>query len=255
MRLKDKVAIVTGASSDIGLEISKKFVDEGANVVLLGRDMTKLEKARKTIKDYSSRTVAIPCDITNESQVIQTVNQITDHYGKIDILVNNAGVITDPIHFHEMTDEDWTSLVNTNVFGTFRITKSVIVKMLENKNGGSIINIGSISAERAIPKVHLTVYCTTKAAINMFTKGLAVEYARRNIRCNCVNPGIVNAGMIKSYLDYPEARKVLEDRQPLNRIGEPEDVANAVTYLASDEAKWISGVLLNVDGGKSASEG
>lgn len=255
MRLKDKVAIVTGASSDIGLEISKKFVDEGANIVLLGRDMTKLEKVRKTIKDYSSRTVAIPCDITNESQVIQTVNQITDHYGKIDILVNNAGVITDPIHFHEMTDEDWTSLVNTNVFGTFRITKSVIVKMLENKNGGSIINIGSISAERAIPKVHLTVYCTTKAAINMFTKGLAVEYARRNIRCNCVNPGIVNAGMIKSYLDYPEARKVLEDRQPLNRIGEPEDVANAVTYLASDEAKWISGVLLNVDGGKSASEG
>ena len=255
MRLNDKVAIVTGASSDIGLEISKKFVEEGANVVLLGRDMTKLEKARKSIKDYSSRTVAIPCDITNESQVIQTINQITDHYGRIDILVNNAGIITDPIHFHEMADEDWSSLVNTNVFGTFKITKSVIVKMLENKNGGSIINIGSISAERAIPKVHLTVYCTTKAAINMFTKGLAVEYARRNIRCNCVNPGIVNAGMIKSYLDYPEARKVLEDRQPLNRIGEPEDVANAVIYLASDEAKWISGVILNVDGGKSASEG
>jgi len=255
MRLKDKVAIVTGASSDIGLEISKRFVEEGASVVLLGRDMTKLENARKTIKDYTTKTVAIPCDITNESQVIQTVNQITDHYGRIDILVNNAGAITDPIHFHEMTDDAMNSLVNTNMFGTFRITKSVIVKMLENKNGGSIINIGSISAERAIPKVHLTVYCTTKAAINMFTKGLAVEYARRNIRCNCVNPGIVNAGMIKSYLDYPEARKVLEDRQPLNRIGEPEDVASAVVYLASDEAKWISGIILNVDGGKSASEG
>ena len=255
MRLKDKVAIVTGASSDIGLEISKRFVEEGANVVLLGRDMTKLENARKTIKDYAIKTVAIPCDITNESQVIQTVNQITDHYGRIDILVNNAGIITDPIHFHEMTYEDMNSLVDTNMYGTFRITKSVIVKMLENKNGGSIINIGSISAERAIPKVHLTVYCTTKAAINMFTKGLAVEYARRNIRCNCVNPGIVNAGMIKSYLDYPEARKVLEDRQPLNRIGEPEDVANAVVYLASDDAKWISGIILNVDGGKSASEG
>jgi len=255
MRLKDKVAIVTGASSDIGLEISKRFVDEGASVVLLGRDITKLENARKTIKDYTTKTVAIPCDITNESQVIQTVNQITDHYGRIDILVNNAGAITDPIHFHEMTDDAMNSLVNTNMFGTFRITKSVIVKMLENKNGGSIINIGSISAERAIPKVHLTVYCTTKAAINMFTKGLAVEYARRNIRCNCVNPGIVNAGMIKSYLDYPEARKVLEDRQPINRIGEPSDVANAVVYLASDDARWISGIILNVDGGKSASEG
>jgi 3-oxoacyl-[acyl-carrier protein] reductase len=255
MRLKDKIAIVTGASSDIGLEISKRFVEEGANVVLLGRDITKLENVRKTIKDYATKTVAIPCDITNESQVIQTVNQITDHYGRIDILVNNAGIITDPIHFHEMTDDAMNSLVDTNMFGTFRITKSVIVKMLENKNGGSIINIGSISAERAIPKVHLTVYCTTKAAINMFTKGLAVEYARRNIRCNCVNPGIVNAGMIKSYLDYPDARKVLEDRQPINRIGEPVDVANAVVYLASDDARWISGIILNVDGGKSASEG
>jgi 3-oxoacyl-[acyl-carrier protein] reductase len=255
MKLKDRVAVVTGASSDIGLEISKKLVDEGANVVLLGRDTAKLEKVRKTINEYASKTVALACDITKESQVMQVVNQIMDHYGKIDILVNNAGMITDPIHFHEMTDEDCNSLVNTNLFGTFRITRSILVKMLENKNGGSIINIGSISAERAIPKVHLTVYCTTKAAINMFTKGLAVEYARRNIRCNCVNPGIVNAGMIKSYLDYPEARKALEDRQPLNRIGEPSDVANAVAYLASDDAKWVSGVILNIDGGKSASEG
>src|SRR5579863_8220311 len=104
MRLEDKVAIVTGASSDIGLEICKKLVQEGANVVMLGRDMTKLEKARATIIDHASKTVAIPCDITNEAQVIQTVKQITDHYGKIDILVNNAGAISDPIHFHEMME-------------------------------------------------------------------------------------------------------------------------------------------------------
>ncbi len=254
MRLKNKVAIITGASSDIGLEISKKFVEEGANVVLIGRNREKLEKARSTIMDYSTRTVAIPCDITNESQVIQTVNQIADHYSKIDILVNNAAIINEPIHFHEMSESDWVSLINTNLLGTFKITKSVLTKMLENKSG-CIINIGSISSERAIPKVHLTVYCTTKAAINMFTKGIAVEYARRNIRCNCINPGIVSAGMIKEYLGYPEARKVLEDRQPLNRIGEPTDVANAAVYLASDEANWISGIILNVDGGKSASEG
>ena len=254
MQLKDKVAIVTGASSEIGIEISKRFVEEGASVVLIGRNREKLEKARSTIKNYSSQTVAIPCDITNESQVIQTVNQVREHYGKIDILVNNAAVINEPIHFHEMSEADWMSLVNTNLFGTFKITKSVLTNMLENKNG-CIINIGSISSERAIPKVHLTVYCTTKAAINMFTKGIAVEYARRNIRCNCINPGIVNAGMIKQYLEYPEARKVLEDRQPINRIGEPVDVANAAVYLASDEANWVSGIILNIDGGKSASEG
>jgi len=254
MRLKDKVAIVTGASSDIGAIIVKRFVEEGANVVLVGRRIDALKKTSSSIKNGDKQTVTIPCDITDDAQVIQTVDQVFDHYGRIDILVNNAATINDPVHFHEMSDSAWTNLIDTNLIGTFRMTRAVLNKMLEKKNG-SIINIGSISSERAIPKVHLTVYCATKAAINMFTKGIAVEYARKNIRCNCINPGIINAGMIKPYLEYPEAKKVLEDRQPLNRIGEPADVANAAVYLASDDANWISGIILNVDGGKSASEG
>jgi len=134
------------------------------------------------------------------------------------------------------------------------MTKAVLTKMSEVKNG-AIVNVGSISSERAIPRVHLAVYSSTKAAISMFTKSLAVEYARKNVRCNCVNPGIINSGMIKPYLDDPQARKVLEERLPLARIGEPEDVANAVLFLASDEANWITGTILNVDGGKTASEG
>ena len=128
MRLKDKVAIVTGASSDIGLEISKRFVEEGANVVLIGRNFDKLEKARKTIKNYATKTVGIPCDLTNMAQVLQTVEQVSAHYGKIDILVNNAGLINDPIHFHEMSESDWSALINTNIYGIFRITKSVLIK-------------------------------------------------------------------------------------------------------------------------------
>lgn len=254
MRLKDKIAIVTGASSDIGTAIVKRFVEEGAHVVLVGRRIDALKKTSSAIKNGDKQTVTIPCDITDEAQVIQTVDQVFDHYGRIDILVNNAATINDPIHFHEMSDSAWTNLIDINMIGTFKMTKAVLNRMLEKKSG-SIINIGSISSERAIPKVHLTVYCATKAAINMFTKGIAVEYARKNIRCNCINPGIINAGMIKPYLEYPEAKKVLEDKQPLNRIGEPEDVANAAVYLASDEANWISGIILNVDGGKSASEG
>jgi len=253
VRLKNKIAVITGASSDIGADMSKKFVDEGATVVMLGRNIKSLEKASSEIINKQS-VVIMSCDVNNESQVLSVIEQIVEKYGKIDILVNNAAKINDAIHFHEMKNSEIEELVNTNVMGVFKVTKAAIPKMIEN-NGGSIINIGSISSERAIPRVHLAVYSATKAAISMFTKSIAVEYARKNIRCNCLNLGIINAGMMKPYLEDPQARKVLEERQPLNRIGDPEDVSNAALFLASDEAKWITGTILNIDGGKSASEG
>jgi 3-oxoacyl-[acyl-carrier protein] reductase len=251
MNLKGKIAIITGASSDIGTDMSKRFAEEGATVIMLGRNLKSLDKARASVK---GNAVSMACDIMNDSQVLSVVEQVVDQYGKIDILVNNAAKINDAIHFHEMKDSDIVDLVNTNILGTFKITKAVISKMLDNKSG-SIINIGSISSERAIPRVHLAVYSATKAAISMFTRSIAVEYARKNIRCNCLNLGIINAGMIKPYLDDPQARKVLEERQPLNRIGDPADVSNAAIFMASDESKWITGTILNIDGGKSASEG
>jgi 3-oxoacyl-[acyl-carrier protein] reductase len=253
MRLKDKVAIVTGASSDIGKGVAKRFAEEGAKVILIARNLERLEKARKEIGNEKS-TASMVCDLTNESQVLQTVSQVVGTYGKIDILVNNAGAINDPVHFHEMANSEIKKLIDTNLFGVFHMTKAVLNKMSDVKKG-VIINIGSISSERAIPRVHLAAYSATKAAITMFTKSIAVEYARKNIRCNIVNPGIINSGMIKPYLDDPQARKVLEERLPLARIGEPIDVANAVLFLASDEANWITGIVLNVDGGKTASEG
>ena len=253
MRLKDKVSIVTGASSDIGKAIAKRFAEEGSKVVLIARDFEKLETARKEI-GHDELTASMSCDLTDESQVVQTVKQIIDNYGKIDILVNNAGAINDPVHFHQMEDSEIKKLIDINLFGVFHMTKATLAKMSDVKSG-VIVNIGSISGERAIPRVHLAAYSSTKAAISMFTKAIAVEYARRHIRCNSVNPGIINSGMIKPYLDDPQARKVIEERIPLVRIGEPEDVANAVLFLASDEANWITGTVLNVDGGKTASEG
>ncbi len=253
MRLKDKVVIVTGASSDIGKGIVKRFVEEGAKVVLVARNLEGLEKTRKEVGN-DEPTTSITCDLKDELQVLQAVNQIMDTYGKIDILVNSAGAINDPVHFHDMRDSEIKKLIDINLLGVFHMTKAVLSKMSDVKSG-SIVNIGSISSERAIPRVHLAVYSATKAAISMFTKSIAIEYARRHIRCNCVNPGIINSGMIKPYLDDPQARKVLEERLPLARIGEPVDVANAALYLASDEASWVTGIILNVDGGKTASEG
>ena len=253
MRLDGKVCVVTGASSDIGVGIVKRFVDEGANVVLVSRNLKTLEDVRTRVGN-KDRTVSTVCDITDNSQVLQTIDRIVSEYNCIDVLVNNAGMINEPAHFHTMPQSAIDSLIDINMQGMFKVTRSVLRNMVEMRRG-SIINIGSISAVRAVPKVHLAVYSSTKAATSMFTKSIAVEYARRNIRCNCVNPGIINSGMIKPYLDDPAARRVLEERLPMGRIGEPVDVANAVLFFASDESSWVTGTVLNVDGGRSASEG
>ncbi|MBI1657803.1 MAG: SDR family oxidoreductase [Thaumarchaeota archaeon] len=253
MRLDGKICVVTGASSDIGEGIVSRFADEGATVVLISRNLNSMGDVRSRI-GHADRTASVVCDVTNESQVLQAVDRIVSEYGKIDVLVNNAGIITDPIHFHAMPQSDIDDLINVNLQGMFRMTRATLRSMSDMKSG-SIVNIGSTASERAIPKVHLAVYSSTKAATSMFTKSIAVEYARRNIRCNCVNPGIINSGMIKPYLDDPAARSVLEERLPMGRIGQPLDVANAALFFASDESAWVTGTVLNVDGGRSASEG
>ena len=253
MRLDGKVCAVTGASSDIGEGIVKRFAEEGARVVLISRNLKSMGDVRSRV-GYTDKTVSVVCDVTNESQVLQAVDRIVSEYGRIDVLVNNAGAITDPVHFHAMPQSDIDDLINVNLQGMFRMTRAVLRSMSDVKSG-SIVNIGSTASERAIPKVHLAVYSSTKAATSMFTKSIAVEYARRNIRCNCVNPGIINSGMIKPYLDDPAARSVLEERLPMGRIGQPQDVANAVLFFASDESAWVTGTVLNVDGGRSAAEG
>ncbi|HII03969.1 MAG TPA: SDR family oxidoreductase, partial [Candidatus Nitrosotenuis sp.] len=140
MKLANKVAIITGASSDIGTDISKRFVEEGATVIMLGRNLKSLDKSRSLIKNNNS-AITMSCDINNQSQVQSVMEQIVEKYGRIDILVNNAAKINDAIHFHEMKESDIADLVNTNIVGTFNITKAAISKMIENKNG-SIINIG-----------------------------------------------------------------------------------------------------------------
>ncbi|MFY3740947.1 MAG: 3-oxoacyl-[acyl-carrier protein] reductase [Candidatus Nitrosomirales archaeon] len=251
MRLASKIAIITGAGSGIGEVTAKFFAREGANVILVGRNLDKLNRVASEIKASGKNAVAVRADISNEGEVQAVAEQAIRQFDKIDILINNAGTINDPTQFHEMSDKVWHEIIDTNLIGTFRMTRAVLPSMIE-RNSGSIVNIASISGMKATEKVPLSVYSTTKAGIIMFTKSIAVEYAPYKIRCNCVCPGTIRSPFLQPYLDDEKAKKVMSATQPLGRIGEPEDVAHSVLYLASDEASWVTGAVLVIDGGSTA---
>ena len=248
MRLANKVAIITGAGSGIGEVTAKLFANEGASIVLVGRNLDKLNRVASEIKKNGKDAVAIRVDIRNESEVQTVVEQAIRQFDRVDILVNNAAIINDPVQFHQMPDRVWNELIDTNLIGTFRMTRAVLPSMMD-RNTGSIVNVSSVAGMKALEKVPLAVYNTTKAGVIMFTKSIAIEYSQYKIRCNCVCPGTVRSPFLQPYLEDEKARKVLEAAQPLGRIGEPEDVAFAILYLASDEASWVTGAVLVVDGG------
>ncbi len=252
MVLKGKVAIVTGAGGGVGRAITKRLVSEGCKVVLVGRNLDRLAKAASEAGDKKN-TMTFVADITKEAEVLGAVEQTISSFDRIDILVNNAGSINDPMCFHETSEDQWNELVGTNLIGTFQMTKAVLPIMMKNKGGG-IVNISSVLGIRSIPRVPFAVYGAAKAGVIMFTKSIAVEYGQYGIRCNCIAPSTIRSSMIEPYLQDENAKKVLESTFPLRRIGEPEDVAGAVAYLTSDDARWVTGTILLVDGGVTAKQ-
>lgn len=251
-RMKGKVAVVTGAGGGVGKAISKRLAAEGCRVVLIGRNREKLAKVALEIGDKKN-VLTVATDITKEAEVLSAMEQTISSFDRVDILVNNAGTITDPAPFHETSDEQWSELINTNLVGTFRMTKATIPVMIKN-GGGSIVNISSVLGIRSIPKVPLTVYGVTKAGVIMFTRSIAVEYGQHGVRSNCVCPSTIRSSIIEPYLQDENAKKVLESTFPLRRIGDPEDIAGAVVYLSSDDARWVTGCVITVDGGVSAKQ-
>ncbi|MDQ4050661.1 MAG: SDR family oxidoreductase [Thermoproteota archaeon] len=250
--IKGKVAIVTGAGGGVGKAISKRLSSEGCKVIMIGRDRNKLQKATSEIGNKKN-TMTVVADITKEAEVLSAIDQTINSFDKIDILVNNAGIINDPLPFHEMSEDQWDELINTNLIGMFRMTKAVIPLMMNNE-GGNIINISSVLGIRSIPRVPLSVYAVTKAGVIMFTRSIAVEYGQFKIRCNCIAPSTIRSSIIEPYLQDDEAKKVLESAFPLHVIGEPEDISGAVAYLCSDDSKWVTGTTMMIDGGQSAKQ-
>ena len=250
MKLNGKVTIITGASGGIGKSVAQKVLEEGSKVVLVSRNKNKL---KKTVEELgkNDNLIHMAADVSHESEVLSVIEQTLTAFDKIDNLINCAAIINDPTPFHLMTEDQWTNLMNVNLKGTFQPIKAVIPLMIEQKSG-NIINISSLLGIRAIPKVPFSVYGVTKAGIIMLTKSIAVEYGQYNIRCNCIAPSTIRSPMMEPYLQDENAKRMLEGSFPLKRIGDPEYVANAILFLASDDSKWITGTVMTLDGGISA---
>lgn len=240
-----KIAIVTGGASGLGLATSQKFVQEGIKTIIIGRDQNKLDDVKTQLGDLA---YTIAFDLSDLEKIPELIESLKSEFGQIDILVNNAGINMKK-NFLEVTDEDFYKVMNTNVFSVFAISREVSKVMVEQGNG-SIVMISSMAAKYGIPKV--IAYTAAKNAIEGMTKAMAVELSPLGIRVNCVAPGFIVTAMSSKALDSdPERKNKVLGRTPMGKMGAPEDVAEAVYYFASSSSSYVTGTSLAVDGGNS----
>lgn len=247
MRLKGKTAIVTGGSQGIGRAIALRFVREGARVVLANRNVSKALAVQKEIEDMGGEALTVQTDISQIDQIENLVSETEKKYGGIDILVNNAGVLLRS-SFMEATEENWDTIMNTNLKGTFLLSQAVARGMIERGRGGKIINITSIDGEVVYYHGHHAAYGVSKAGIIMLTKGMAVELAPENIQVNAIAPGVVRTEISTSMEEGPHYKKVVGDI-PLGRLAEADEIAGSAVFLASDDSSYVVGAIMMVDGG------
>jgi NAD(P)-dependent dehydrogenase (short-subunit alcohol dehydrogenase family) len=247
-RLDGKVAIISGTSSGMGKASAIMMAKEGASVVMLARRTEKLKAVEEEIRASGGVALAIPADVTKPADWKSVVKQTVDLYGKVDILVNNAGTSGDGYtSIGAGFDESvWKKVLETNLFGTVFGIQEILPEMKRNGEG-SIINIVSIAAIRAGSGP--TAYTASKGAVLSFTKGLALECGKENIRVNSILPGVIETEMLASSAVFKAMAGHMKTKIKLPRMGESDDIGAAVVYLASDESKYVTGIELVVDGG------
>jgi NAD(P)-dependent dehydrogenase (short-subunit alcohol dehydrogenase family) len=257
MRLNNKVAILTGAGRGIGRATALLFAEEGASVVLNDLKAELVQETADLIADKGGEATALQGDVANAADAEALVKVAVERYGRIDILENNAAIYLPP-DLPDLQEQDWDRLIDVNVKGTYLCCKYVIPEMVKG-GGGTIINMGSIVSFIALdgPRNLAPAYVASKGAVLQLTRALAVRYGRDNIRVNCVCPGFIEtdmvdvalAGMSDSAQGREDIRRGGEAAHALGRFGRPEEVANAVLFLASDESSFVTGSPLHVDGG------
>ncbi len=240
-----RVAIVTGGGSGIGYAIAEKFVTDGIHTVIVGRDEQKLKAAKDKLGELC---YPVTCDVSELGSIPGLVAGIIEKLGQIDILVNNAGINMKK-EFTEVTDEEFQRVITTNVCSVFAISREVVKYMLPKKSG-SIINISSMAAQYGLPKV--IAYSASKTAIDGMTRAMAVELSPKGIRINAIAPGFIVTAMTDTALNAdPERKAKVFGRTPMGYMGQPADIGDAALFLAGDSSKYITGVVLPVDGGNS----
>lgn len=245
MRLEGKVAIITGAGSGIGRATSIKFAQEGAKVVAVDVNVDGINETVKEIEQIGGVARGYKMDVTNRSEIEEVVEKTVKEFGKLDVLVNNAGITKDST-LKKMTEEQWDAVININLKGVFNCGQIAALQMIEQKSG-VILNAASVVA--LYGNFGQTNYAAAKFGVVGMTKTWAKELGRKGIRVNAVAPGFIRtpmtAGMPENVL------KGMEESTPLGRLGEAEEIANAYAFLASEEASYITGTVLSVDGGKT----
>lgn len=245
MAVTKKVAIITGGGSGLGFAIAQKFIESGITSIIVGRNEEKLNTAKAQLGELC---YAMPCDVSDLKAIPAFVQDVLGKFGQIDILVNNAGINLKK-EFTEVTDEDFQNILTTNVTAVFALSREVVKHML-TKNAGCIINISSMAAQYGLPKV--IAYTASKTAIDGMTRAMAVELSPKGIRVNAIAPGFIYSAMTEKALNSdPERKAKVFGRTPMGHMGQPEDIGNAALYLASDGAKYVTGVVLPIDGGNS----
>jgi len=248
MRLKERVAIITGGSRGIGRAIARALAREGAHVAIVGQDKARAEALLPEIRSLGGRGLAFAADVASVAHIEAAVRAVMAEFGRIDILVNNAGVAAGKPPL-ELAEADWNRLIDVNLKGVFFFCQKVAPIMIE-QGRGKIINTTSMLAEIGAPR--MAHYCASKAGVKLLTKGLAIDLAPYGIQVNAVGPGTVETDLNRHVLAIPREREWRLERIPMKRLGLPEEIAAAVVFLASDEAGYITGQSLYVDGGRLA---
>lgn len=248
-QLDNQTAIITGGGTGIGLTIAKRFHDEGAFVVICGRREDILKEAATDISPDGKRTLAVRADIISEEDIQNLVKKTVDKTGRIDVLINNAGAMRVNKPPEETSLDEFRFVIDTNVTGTFLVSREVGKVMIEQKSG-RIINISSISGSIVNKYFHGGSYEVSKAAMNMLTKTLAIEWAPYNIKVNAIAPGYYGTQPnVDFFINDPELNEKVMDLVPMRKLGELEELARLALYLASPQIDYMSGSIITIDGG------